>query len=131
MSVCVCVCACVRVSVCVSVYVCVCSTYYAKSFYVTGEKYIWTLGCHIFMKVVSSKMRPRNEGRIIKDLNKCCCVCADCTYISGSECGRVAVSVECGLSDRRYKLSVIYWLTAQLVVSRVSFFFKRFIAQKV
>ena len=85
-----------------------------KRFYVIGEKYIWTSGCHIFRKQLICKMRPRNEGRTKKDFKQM--LLHMCRLYM---CGRVAVSCECGISDRLYKTLVTYWLTVQLFVSRV------------
>jgi len=65
-------------------------------------------------------MRPRNEGRIKKDFKQMLLhMCRLYEYISGCECGRVAVSYECNISDRFYKSSVMHWITMQLVVSRI------------
>ena len=91
-----------------------CFTDCAKWLYVIGEKCIWTSGCHIFRKEMFCKMRPRNEGIIKKDLKQMLShMCR--LYI----CGRVAVSCGCDISDRLCKTSVIYWLTVELLVSRV------------
>jgi len=92
---------------------CVFFTGCAKRFYVIGEKYIRTSDCHIFRKELICKMRRRNEGRIKEDFEQMLLhMCR--LYV----CGRVAVSCECGISDRLCKTSVIYWLTVQLLVSK-------------
>jgi hypothetical protein len=64
-------------------------------------------------RVAKCDLEIRSELKRI--LYKCCDICEGCIYVTQN----VAVSCEYGISDRIYKMSGNYWLTIQLVASRV------------
>jgi hypothetical protein len=94
----------------------VCDTDSAHTFCVLGERCVLTLCCHVFRKETSCKMTPRKEDRIKMALKKVSLHMYG-LYLSGCECGRVAVCCEYGTYITLYKVWEIYWLTVQFVAS--------------